>query len=240
MATVKLNAGGKVLTKGGKVSCGCCEICCMYPAAEIGGLITINDLPNEISISGFSFLRSGVAYGNTTNGIIAEDDVWARYSNGSRSERICLIGGAIQDLFLDSYQIDFQITSEGLSSAAWDSICNGGAPSNTTASLIVTRVERCLWVGEVLNAFNFSCGISNLRARIFYSGEETPGFGSTYIFVVDWYISNPKTGAYFISDEGRGVYKKNIQASPVGIYSEYAGEGVFDSGEWIVEVKNPE
>ena len=238
MATIKRN-GDKVVIKDGKVSCGCCEIgCCMYPAAEIGGLITENDLPNEISISGSSFLRSGVAYGNTTNGIIAEDDVWARYSNGSRSERICLIGGAIQDLFLDSYQIDFQITAEGLMSVAWDGFCNGTPPSNTTASLIVTRVERCLWLGEVLNAFNFPCGISNLRASIFYSGEEPPGFGSTYIFTVDWRISNPQTGTYF--DLGRGLYKKNIQASPVGIYSEYAEEGVFSSDEWSIEVKNPE
>ena len=52
MATVKTQ-GGKVITKGGKVSCSCCETgCCMYPAQALGdGLYTVDDLPDSISVS---------------------------------------------------------------------------------------------------------------------------------------------------------------------------------------------
>jgi hypothetical protein len=40
--------GGKVIAKGGKVSCECCE-CCLYPAqALFDGLYTYEDLPDTV------------------------------------------------------------------------------------------------------------------------------------------------------------------------------------------------
>ena len=63
MATVKLNAGGKVLTKGGKVSCGCCFACGLYSSFDFyDGHLSFDDYPNEISVE-FSlqgFTSSGI------------------------------------------------------------------------------------------------------------------------------------------------------------------------------------
>jgi hypothetical protein len=40
---------GKVITKDGKVSCECCEECCLYPAQALtDGLYTYEDLPDTI------------------------------------------------------------------------------------------------------------------------------------------------------------------------------------------------
>jgi hypothetical protein len=211
----------------------------MYPASEIGGLFSEGDLPDAVSISESNFLRSGVAYGNTTNGIIAEGDVWARYSNGSRSERICLIGGSVQDLFSDSYKIDFQLTAQGESSAAWDGF-SGDPPTNTTASIIVNRIDRCRWEGELENAFSFEGGTSDLSVYLSYMGEEIagPGSRSVYLFYLSWFITNPNppfTGGL------PGVYKKSpseTQSSPIGEYTIPAEDtdNAFDSNEWIIEI----
>lgn len=68
MATVKLNAGGKVLTKAGKVSCGCCGVippagCCMYPSPELGlGLYSIDDLPDTIVLKDFGIYGDFILY----------------------------------------------------------------------------------------------------------------------------------------------------------------------------------
>jgi hypothetical protein len=210
----------------------------MYPASEIGGLFSEGDLPDAVSISESIFLRSGVAYGNTTNGIIAEGDVWARYSNGSRSERICLIGGSVQDLFSDSYKIDFQLTGQGGSSSAWDAF-SGDPPNNATASIIVNRIDRCLWVGDLENAFIFESGTSALRVSLEYMGEEipSPGSGSVYLFYLFWFITNPINP----SSDIEGVYKKSpseTQSSPIGEYAIAAEdtENAFDSNDWIIEI----
>lgn len=52
MATVKLQ-GGKVVLKGGRVSCECCEEpeeCCAYPARAIeNGVYTYEDLPDKLN-----------------------------------------------------------------------------------------------------------------------------------------------------------------------------------------------
>ena len=50
MATIKLQ-NGKVITKDGKVSCECCDLCCFYPAQGLfDGDYTIDDLPDEIEM----------------------------------------------------------------------------------------------------------------------------------------------------------------------------------------------
>ena len=96
---------GKVLTKDGKVSCECCGVeCCLYPAQALGdGDYSVNDLPDAVTVDGTSFNRSGTGYGNTTNGVILEGNVWAKYSNGVRSTRPCLIQGGVLDQFADTY-----------------------------------------------------------------------------------------------------------------------------------------
>jgi hypothetical protein len=53
---VKRN-GGKVILKGGKVSCSCCAVepdCCLYPADKLGDTYEVEDLPDAVTINGVS------------------------------------------------------------------------------------------------------------------------------------------------------------------------------------------
>jgi hypothetical protein len=51
MPTVKIQ-NGKVILKDGKVSCTCCEGCCMYPAEGLGVTYDLDDLPDAITAFG--------------------------------------------------------------------------------------------------------------------------------------------------------------------------------------------
>jgi len=134
--TVKLS-GGKVVTKEGKVSCTCCtpSACCMYPADHDWG--DGSDLPAAITLLGVGSLsKSGTDYGDTTNGVILESGVWARYVGGVRTTRPCLIDGdgnltpgndKVEDQFAGTY------TGE-----------NG-----LGQSYVYTRVGECEWSGTL-------------------------------------------------------------------------------------------
>ena len=130
MATIKLQPSGAVVLKDGKVSCSCCEVgCCMYPAQALAdGGYEVSDLPDDVTVNGTGFPRSGTTYGNTTNGVIFEENVWAKYTSGVRSSRPCLIQGGVEDQFADSYTITPNV---------------GGAASPT----VVTRISLCVWRG---------------------------------------------------------------------------------------------
>lgn len=131
MATIKLQPSGKVVLKDGKVACGCCETCCMYPAQGlVDAIYTADDLPDDVTVDGTSFPRSGTTYGNTTNGVIFEEDVWTKYTNGTRSERPCLIQGGVEDQFADSYTLAYIITDENIGSTT------------------ITRQSLCVWTGN--------------------------------------------------------------------------------------------
>lgn len=90
MPTIKMS-GGKVVTKSGKAACSCCEPdCCLYPSASV----LATDLPSAITLRGVGSLsKSGTDYGNTTNGVILESGVYARYLGGVRSTSTCLFDG---------------------------------------------------------------------------------------------------------------------------------------------------
>jgi hypothetical protein len=63
----------------------CCEIegCCVYPSScGIG--------PNSIWFYGEIIFGSGTVFGNTQNGLILEDEFWAIYRNGSRTQLECI------------------------------------------------------------------------------------------------------------------------------------------------------
>jgi hypothetical protein len=101
----------------------------MYSAQALAdGKYEASDLPDAVTISGVSYSRSGTSYGNTTNGVIFEEDVWAKYTNGTRSERPCLIQGGVEDQFADSYTLDASIGD----------LVGGGT---------VTRISLCRWEG---------------------------------------------------------------------------------------------
>jgi hypothetical protein len=118
------NANGKITTKtaGGLrvVNCACCEpppLCCMYAATSAASA----DLPAAITLPGVGSLsKSGTNYGNTTNGVILESGVWARYVGGVRSTHPCLITGdgnltpgddTVEDQFADTYTVSAALAS---------------------------------------------------------------------------------------------------------------------------------
>jgi len=126
--------GGKVITKGGKVSCECCGEpplpCCMFPSSQLNTGYSQDELPDAVTVDGTSFNRSGTSYGDTTNGVIFESGVWAKYNNGARSERPCLIQSGVVDQFDDVYYLDLLFT-----------------PSQNEA-IPLTRVDLCEWRNE--------------------------------------------------------------------------------------------
>ena len=129
MATIKLQPSGAVVIKDGKVACSCCEGCCMYPALDLfDQFYSSSDLPDAVTVDGVSYARNGTSYGDTTNGVLLEGNVWVKYKNGVRSPRPCLIQGGVEDQFADSYMITPNV---------------GDSASPT----VVTRRSLCLWEG---------------------------------------------------------------------------------------------
>jgi hypothetical protein len=83
------------------------------------GLYTAADLPDAITLLGVgSLTKSGTAYGDTTNGVILESGVWARYLSGVRATKACLIDGngnftpgddTVEDQFASSYSVEMSM-----------------------------------------------------------------------------------------------------------------------------------
>jgi hypothetical protein len=144
MATVKIS-GGKVVTKGGRVSCSCCveEIqCCIFDATTASA----GNLPESINFYGDTLSLSGTSYGDTTNGVALEGGVWAVYKDGSRRETDCIglgydtipsrpVSAIMQSAYLVSFDLRFPddsvqhyesavtfagtVTSWGITECAW-------------------------------------------------------------------------------------------------------------------------
>lgn len=117
MATIKLNAQNKILTKNGKVSCGCCDLgeCFFYPAVGIReGLYTAADLPDFVNLTfneTYLYQKSGDMYFSTTSvgmfpagnlRIIIYDRGGPIWAPGSETFDL---GWAWQGLFNDGWQI---------------------------------------------------------------------------------------------------------------------------------------
>jgi hypothetical protein len=239
--TIKRN-GEKVILKGGKVSCSCCdeEECCMYPAQALAdGFYSASDLPDAVTISGVSYSRSGLGYGNTTNGVILEENVWARYTNGSRSSRACLIQGGVEDQFADTYLATAVFSGSG---AIQDSF---GLDFSTdgTYNIEITRTSLCEWlgtsIGAIINSIDGSPWSGDLRVIIRFRGEDDPiplpgdpplvppAFNYTFELTVRQTDSpplSPTVDASFAKGESQN------QSSPLGAYPEYLG-GDFDANE---------
>ena len=77
---------GKVITKGGKVSCECCEEgCCMYPAEAYGTLYQFEDLPDEIEFKYTNFNEGGF-FGPYTMSKVQEEGLITAYRGGPDDE----------------------------------------------------------------------------------------------------------------------------------------------------------
>jgi hypothetical protein len=188
--------GGKVITKGGKVSCECCEdpTCCMYPADRLNIDYGFDDLPDAVTVDGTSFNRSSTSYGDTTNGVIFENGIWAKYSNGVRSERPCLIQGGVEDEFADSYTMS-------------------GGPFSF--SVTVTRVSLCIWRG--------ADGCGNMAYLVYGDDISLPFPGTDYRWSVALPFYNDPT-LVCENIEGRTVNVKENQNTPDGVYESIPGQ----------------
>ena len=148
----------KIVTKDGKVSCSCCELCCMYPSQALAdGDYTADDLPDSVLLTydlveGFELTRSGSEFIGVFDQSLtyrlsigippeASDHEWLLYINdGLDDNNACLIQGdgnlnpgddIVEDQFADTYTV------------------NG--PTGGT----VTRESACVWSGAGLRLTNF-------------------------------------------------------------------------------------
>jgi hypothetical protein len=144
--TVKRN-GENVILKGGKVSCSCCggSICCVYPApCGIG--------PESIQFFGSTLSGKNGVYGNTTNGVILEDDFWAVYRNGRKRFIACLgitiFGSVSVSVQLpSSLFLSFNFNSETYTSTL--EFSGGPIEGFTNESLFGEVLGQCSWGGAV-------------------------------------------------------------------------------------------
>jgi hypothetical protein len=164
--------GGKVITKGGKVSCTCCEAgeCCMYPAEAFArGGYAADDLPDEVMIAGFlaqkredGFPRYENEDGDFYINDPAEDDPpedanWVVTIFGQQQfDSKCLISAydgsaplGVEDQFADTYTVEFYGTPPG-----------GSFKGSATA----TRVSLCVWE---FTAIGGTCGEGQTGSLIY-------------------------------------------------------------------------
>jgi len=181
VATIKTR-GGLVLTKGGRVSCSCCEAgCCMYPAAAVeSGLITFEDLPDEIlTPNGFSLPKVGpldasgltgipylVYYGQLEQGvgIATGEGLWSNQTDfsgggGNTVESSCLFDGRFPKPTSSDWYVDnFEDSYTG-------QLFGGTEQIATSDPFTLFRVALCVWEGTIV----FSNGFTQL-ARLEYFG----------------------------------------------------------------------
>lgn len=165
LPTIKLS-GGRVILKGGRVSCSCCDPCCLYSAAAVASdELTAEDLPATIVLLEHGSLsRSGTQYGDTTDGARYEDGVWAVYRGGLRSESSCLIGGPVEDTFEAEYQVNDWFGDIGPLTVVRQSLCvwrteteEFSEPPGTPYAKLIYNPEELRWEAEI--GLSFGGGI---------------------------------------------------------------------------------
>jgi hypothetical protein len=154
IATIASEGARRIVTKvisGTRyVSCACCAAgaeCCVYPAACGRG-------PESVVFYGNTLSGDTETFGNTTNGVILEDQIWAVYRNGVRTTRDCL-GMALQESSVDvaanlasgySLSLEFGIN-------AYTASLNFQGGINplfiTDLSLFGQTAGQCFWDGAV-------------------------------------------------------------------------------------------
>jgi hypothetical protein len=155
MPTVKIQ-NGKVILKDGKVSCSCCEGCCMYPAEGLGVTYEAADLPDTlwVNVGGTvdeEFTRDGSRYKNAENTleIVNVGDSW-RLQLISTSEDLdagfegCLITGdgnytpgddTVEDQFADCYEVTWNDDGARSANVTRQDLCNWTGTDNESGSV---------------------------------------------------------------------------------------------------------
>ena len=208
MAIIKLNSDNKIITKDGMVSCACCEgLCCRWRADKISAaLMPLSYIPNTIKFKGESLTNNNGSYGNTENGIIYENGVWAKYSNGKRTEHNCLAG---TEAFAQTFAPATGAEDEFPSSLNYDATPGGGG----TAIIYRLNIETspfnnvCVWYSPTSSCG--SMGLSSVGVSYFRTASNSTEFWSANIWFCD-------------SVGGTQVYKQDL-STPIGNYF-FSGE----------------
>ena len=171
-----------------------CAICEWYCATVQTWLENPGNLPASINFYGTTLSLSGLAYGNTTNGVILEGTVWAVYIAGVRTTQPSLYSANISDNFNSTYTLT--TISNGV----------GNVPSTTVT---LTR-DGCAWQatqtieGEVwtfrLTSLS-SCSGDDLGWEVFGVVQANP-LGNLFI-------------TYKLDDDGIPI----TQGTPTGSYN---------------------
>jgi hypothetical protein len=212
--TQNLGDGLRVITKSGRVSCSCCEGCCMYPAsALIDQLYTDEDLPDEIKfvVSGGGF--ETLAKIPPTPVIGADEPLTAYY--GLPTEGVGILETSklwatfIVDLSVntDTRQCLFD-TQSFESPNLWyvDNFADTYTVVHNTGSGTVSRTSLCVWEGEDNNGCPMIMQYEGTPLNL----EPTP---SSYKWIVGISFFD---GIQCESTEG-GV-KTGFQNNPIGTY----------------------
>lgn len=157
--TVKRN-GDKVILKNGKVSCSCCEACCMYPAqALVDGLYTADDLPDEIFV--ISSLGN-IVLPVDRSGPIGDRGIKYYYGDiGGEEVSVSLNTDLTEAIWLGSAEVDtiggcliskLEIDDPG--GPTLDQFADTYTVSGPTSGT-VTRESICVWRGAGLTLTNF-------------------------------------------------------------------------------------
>ena len=194
MATIKVQ-GGKVITKGGKVSCTCCGECCMYPAqALVDGIYSDDDLPDQITYNYFFNGNPGSIIlnrsGDQFSATIGEVQFFVRTASAIPNfiweyRIISPIGGygpnGSQDCLISDR---FNFPDSNIIADEFANTYSVSGPING----IVTRESLCVWQGQGLT--------------LIYNGKIDQDFkiSGTYKWTINTHT------------------KSNPQNSPVGLY----------------------
>jgi hypothetical protein len=254
--TVKTQ-GGKVITKGGKVSCECCgppeppepePSCCMYPADQLGILYTglpetvfakwENRVNGTMTKSGDTFVSGTVTIARNSSGTAWE---FRDSSDNARSTiGNCLIRGdggftpendRVEDQFKDEYRLIAFNQSD-----------------QKTFSVIVTRVSQCVWrqLGPTIfercqDEIEVSEEIEGLSScRLEYTYKPSPPQPSptgpvwdtiAFYALFEKIIIFTSDGEEIVCDplDGYEAFRRKIQNEPETPVGEYTEGGFGDS-----------
>jgi hypothetical protein len=196
----KLNEDGER-----RVSCSCCGeelTCCVFPAS-------CGIAPAQIEFYGETLTGNGTTFGDTTNGVILESDVWAVYRNGIRSERDCLglalpgFTTNVAAVLATSYTMSFDYVNEPNEPISYvATLTYDGRVSNATDEIqFGAQFEQCSWTGSVEENFQ---QIFDEGLVLFFNKS-----------LCAWQIADKPLG--FLISTKTGV----DQTSPVGNYGDF-------------------
>lgn len=209
MPTIRLQ-NGKVLTKvidgERRVTCSCCFLpgCCAYPATQLGGSYTADDMLDVLRVNWIghyvgSVSKSGSSYSGGSVTLAVVNGAWTLTDSSTTPATVrtvgnCLLQGGsflpydtvIEDQFSDCYEV------------SWTDDTDGNGPGTAT----VIRQDVCYW--ESLD-----------QQWYLLFGPYEP-FGAVNL----WEIGNTTEGA---------TLKETSTASPEGVYGDmgyYLGTSV--------------